>query len=226
MFRELSEEGYNFELLLDAYLIDREVVLAAVNKTGFALQFASEALRCDREIVLAAALTTNGLAIYYASEALRNDIDIALVAVGLDRCVLNHLSDALKNDREVVVAALIGDGTALEYAAEVFKNDRDIVMLAAREDRRALKYASEALQNDRIFIFSIFMKSMFRKFRWPRLVKTIMQFERDDAAFARAFEPCNIKWIVNDNFLLGGDEVGPQPSPLWTAITNKKRNLT
>lgn len=34
--------------------IDREVVLAAVNENGYALQFASDELRADRDVVLAA----------------------------------------------------------------------------------------------------------------------------------------------------------------------------
>ncbi len=54
---------------------DRDVVLAAVNKNGRFLEFASEELRNDRGVVLAA-LESNPLALEYASEGLRNDPEI------------------------------------------------------------------------------------------------------------------------------------------------------
>jgi hypothetical protein len=87
----------------------------------------------------------------------------------------------------------------------------------------AIDYASERLQNDPLVILSMTAKRVFGRFRWPRLVKTLLQFERDDAAFAHAFEPGVFGLQVDDAFMEGGDEVGPQPSALWNAITNKKR---
>eukprot|EP00971_Amphidinium_carterae_P031916 628940-Amphidinium_carterae.1 len=47
--------------------VDREIVLAAVNENGLALEHAAEKCKHDREIVLAAA-TRNGLALQYAAE--------------------------------------------------------------------------------------------------------------------------------------------------------------
>jgi hypothetical protein len=48
------------------------VVLAAVKKNGAALEFASESLRNDKEVVLLA-VKNIGWALYYASEELKND---------------------------------------------------------------------------------------------------------------------------------------------------------
>jgi len=52
--------------------VDREMVLAAVQKHGFALRFASEELKADREIVLAA-VQNYGAALRFASEELKGD---------------------------------------------------------------------------------------------------------------------------------------------------------
>ena len=53
-------------------------------------------------------------------------------------------------------------------------------------------------------------------------MKTLLQFERDDAAFRIAFEPSAIEKQVDEAFLAGGYEVGPQRSSLWLAIMNKR----
>ena len=54
---------------------DKEVVLEAVKKYGDALQFASEELRNDKEVVLEA-VKENGNAIKYASPELQEDEDV------------------------------------------------------------------------------------------------------------------------------------------------------
>eukprot|EP00971_Amphidinium_carterae_P109745 2174031-Amphidinium_carterae.1 len=61
-------------------MADRDVVLAAVQKNGYALQYATEALRDDREVVLAA-VQENGWALQYATETLKSDSEVVLAAV-------------------------------------------------------------------------------------------------------------------------------------------------
>ena len=87
---------------------DREVVLAAVEKEGYALRYASDELRNDREVVLAA-VAQDAYALKYASGALRADRDIALAAVSarhfLHEPVLAMVAPPLRADRGVVLAA-------------------------------------------------------------------------------------------------------------------------
>jgi hypothetical protein len=52
----------------------------AVRQSGYALEFADEELRMNREVVLAA-VTQNGLALRFAAMELRSDRDIVLAAV-------------------------------------------------------------------------------------------------------------------------------------------------
>ena len=45
--------------------------MAAINKNGLALEFASDKLKADKEIVIA--ISNNGAALEYASEELKDD---------------------------------------------------------------------------------------------------------------------------------------------------------
>ena len=54
---------------------ERVSALAAVKQNGLALEYASDELKCDREIVLAAVKQTSH-ALEYASEELKNDPEI------------------------------------------------------------------------------------------------------------------------------------------------------
>lgn len=66
---------------------NRQVVLAAVRKSGLALQFASEAFHEDREVVLAA-VRQNGFALQFASTSLRHDSQIIAAAMATNPDVL------------------------------------------------------------------------------------------------------------------------------------------
>ncbi len=61
---------------------DREIVLAAVQQAGYALQFADPALRADREIVLAA-VREDRWALRYVAPELRSDREIVRAAIGV-----------------------------------------------------------------------------------------------------------------------------------------------
>ena len=113
---------------------------------------------------------------------------------------------------EIVLAAVTQRSWALRSASEALRNDREIVLAAVLQNGMALQSASAALRNDQKIFFSIVAKRIFKRFRWPRLVKTLLRFERDDAAFKSAFEPSAIEMQVDETFLAGGDEVGPQPT--------------
>ena len=82
---------------------DREIVLAAVQQNGEALEYAAEPLKADREIVLVA-VQQNGDALYgtalqYAAADLRADVQVVLAAVrSAGRDALEHASSELRDD--------------------------------------------------------------------------------------------------------------------------------
>jgi CxxC motif-containing protein len=142
------------EFASDELKNDREVVFAAVINDGSALRYASAELKNDREIVMAA-LKEDSYAFVSASEELKNDKEVVLAALKNRGDVMRYISEALKNDREIVIAALKVDASALQYASDELKNDREIVIAALKVDASALQYASDELKNDREFLLSI-----------------------------------------------------------------------
>ena len=77
-------------------LLTREQLLQAVKQNGRALQFASAALKDDREIVLEA-VKQNGRALEYVSAALKDDREIVLEAVKQNGNALQFASAGLRN---------------------------------------------------------------------------------------------------------------------------------
>jgi len=73
----VKRHGYLLHFASDEIKSDRKVVLAAVTQFGSALEYASEELKNDREIVLAA-VTQNGNALVYAGQQLKNDREFYL----------------------------------------------------------------------------------------------------------------------------------------------------
>ena len=67
--------------------------LEAVKKSGWALQFASDALKEDLEIVLEA-VKQNGYALEYADESLKKDKDILIEATKENDYVLKFIGIA------------------------------------------------------------------------------------------------------------------------------------
>jgi hypothetical protein len=80
---------------------NKEFVLAAVRRNGYALQYAHNDLKKDKEIVLAS-VTEYGYSLYY-------------------------VHDDFKNDREIVLAAVTQNGNSLEYAHDDLKNDEEFL---------------------------------------------------------------------------------------------------
>ena len=85
------------------YESDREVVLAAVQRDGRALKYASAELQADREVVLAA-VRQNGRALGYASVELQADRDFVLAAIERNADALRYTSAELQRDDAVLKA--------------------------------------------------------------------------------------------------------------------------
>ena len=80
--------------------MEREVVLAAVQRDGSALEYASAELKADREVVLAA-VQSNGHALQSASAELRADREVVMAAVQSNTMAFVHASAELKANRKV-----------------------------------------------------------------------------------------------------------------------------
>ena len=99
----------------------------------------------------------NGLALQYASERLRDDKDVVLAAVKEDGHTLQFVSDRLRDDKDVVMAAVKQEGYILDYASSRLKDDEEVVLAAIKEYAYVLEIASDRLKNDYNFIKEAYM---------------------------------------------------------------------
>jgi len=172
----LSEdrEGWvgNFSKSLRA---DKRFMLKAVTIDRVALEHASEELRGDKDVVLAA-LRNSVLAFRYASKQLRADKRFMLKAVDIDPKALAYASEELRGDkdfvcftlkyasaelqadRDIVLAAVSNDHSTLKYASAELQADRDIVLAAVSNDHSTLKYASAELQAEKEVVLAAVAK--------------------------------------------------------------------
>ena len=123
---------------------DREVVLEAVRQDGRALQFAHGDLKKDREVVLEAVLK-DSRAWKYAHADLKKDREFVLEAVRQSRWALEFAHEDPKKDREDVLKAVRQHGLALMD----LRPDREVVLEAIRRNGRALEFAHEDLKKDK-----------------------------------------------------------------------------
>jgi hypothetical protein len=113
----------------------------------------------------------------------------------------------------------------LQFASYTLKNDKEVVAAAMTQNSNAFQYASDALKNDRSFVLSMKMMGIRKRYRWPQLVKQVVKFNCHDDSFKQLFEPVNFIETVDDAFLEGDEDVGPQASTFWHAVINKRRKL-
>ena len=83
---------------------NRLQVLAAVQRNGFNLQHASEALRGTKDVVLAA-VADEGCALRFASEELRGNRSVVMRAIESDPYAYYHASAALRADGQLALRA-------------------------------------------------------------------------------------------------------------------------
>lgn len=91
-------------------------------------------------------LEIDGSALEFASEPLKNQQDIVLYAVSQYGCALAFASEELRNDRQIVLNAVRQDGIALAFASQELRADHEIVMEAIQQCEEAIEYASEYLK--------------------------------------------------------------------------------
>ncbi|MCH9689476.1 MAG: DUF4116 domain-containing protein [Gammaproteobacteria bacterium] len=147
MLEVLGTSGGVLAMLSDEHQDDKDLVLAAVENYGLALQFASGELKNDFDVVLAA-VTQDPNAIQFASEALQEDDEI-LSALPEDNLAIPYaFSEEDNNNKTIVLAAVQEAGGLLAYASEELRADKNIVWAAVTQDPLAIAFASAALQQD------------------------------------------------------------------------------
>lgn len=149
---------------LEKFKDDKDVILASAKVDPDLLQYASEEIKKDREIILEAIKTNLEKAYKYIPKECHSDRDFALSAIkSAAICITNHdlinsfnqfskyLED-YNDDKEIVMEFVKTKGDKLKYVSDRLKDDKDVVMAAVEQDGFAIKYASEKLKNDKEII--------------------------------------------------------------------------
>ena len=127
---------------------NKEKVLNKVQEYGMQLEYASDELKNDRDVV-EKAITSCGAAIKFASNELKNDKDLAIKAVQQYGLALEYLPNELKNDKEVVLEAVSKHGAAIKFASNELKSDKEVIEKSVEQYPKAEKYVKkDTLKND------------------------------------------------------------------------------
>ncbi|CAJ1330894.1 unnamed protein product [Effrenium voratum] len=121
-------------------------MLQALKRSGMALQFASEALRCDREVVLEAA-RQDGCSVRFAFyQAFREDFDIMKEAIANDWRSYGYASNELKRNKDLALFAIEQSWETLQFVDEDLQDDLEVMSAAVSQKGEALRYASDRLR--------------------------------------------------------------------------------
>jgi hypothetical protein len=126
-----------YELRVDPDIMS-EIMLAAVQENGLALQFVGK-LHMDREIVLAA-VQQDGFALNYVSNEWKVDPEIMLAAVRQTAYALQFVP-LLHMDREIALAAVQQNGLAMKYVGR-WNMDDEIALAAVRQNGFAVRHVT------------------------------------------------------------------------------------
>jgi hypothetical protein len=124
--------------------------------TSDILEYASDALKADKEVVYEA-VYRDAWALLDAVPALRVDKDVVEMAINTDCEIMEALDDTILGDKEFMLHLIeYTEGTAFCYASEELRSDKEVVLaalgLAAQETYVILSYAHEALFADVDFV--------------------------------------------------------------------------
>merc|ERR1712242_228252 len=102
----------------------------------------------DQRSFVMAALERDPLILQFASTALKADKELVLCAVNRSWKALQYAASELQSHLEVATLALAQNPLALQFTASNIKGNRDMVMDAVKKDPQTLKFASRKLQAD------------------------------------------------------------------------------
>ena len=135
---------------------DIDGVLAAVERTPFALTYASEELRHDPQFMMDA-IKVNPHAFAFAPDALRDDRTFVfnVLARARSSTVLMCASDRLRRDRDMVMHVIkcVVDEDVLTLM-ETWWDDLEVLLVAVARFSFLLKYAPERIRHDRATVLA------------------------------------------------------------------------
>jgi len=148
---------YELEFLPDEYRDDEEIVLTAIEKHGYALEWASPRLRNMRHIILNAMHKLDGSAILFAGDDLKNNQEFALEVLRATKYqperVISHVSSDIRDDKQFALKTVEICGLSLQFLNKLC-SDFEVVLAAVSQCGLALKYASSSLRGNKSIVLA------------------------------------------------------------------------
>lgn len=127
---------------------DQEYILTRIQHRGLGILKQLDASMTADKKFMSQAVICNGLALQYASEELRGDIDVVQLAVNENGEALQYASLDLKENPIIVRHATDQTMAALAYASPKLQSDRNFILERINQDGQALYYADKRLRSD------------------------------------------------------------------------------
>ncbi|KAG2387274.1 hypothetical protein C9374_001606 [Naegleria lovaniensis] len=132
----------------EIYIFDysnKEIMLKAVQDLGFLLEFSSDELKKDRDIILTAVRKAIKLGcknvLEYASQEVATDKEFVLKALKFNSLeVIESLNSNFKAEKEIILEAVKNDGRSLFYASKELQKDPELDMEALKCNGYVLEY--------------------------------------------------------------------------------------
>ncbi len=96
-----------------------------------------------------------GTSLRYASNKLRDNYDIVMAAVSRNGWSLKYASEELRDNYNIVMVAVENCGTSLEYASDRLQNNYNIAIHAVKNGKCNLCYVGKELQGNYKILNSI-----------------------------------------------------------------------
>ena len=168
-------------------LVDRDVVLAAVQRYGWYLKHASAEMQADREVVLAA-VTKDGYALQYASTELQADQEVVLAAMQ-------------PTEEYKLVPVRLNEYELVPLNASFYRYVFGHPEWTANSNGDNLKYASAELRANREFVLAAVQKvdavfalrHVSAELRLDPQVRYLLSLSHEEY-IARCEYPCRVKY--------------------------------
>jgi Domain of unknown function (DUF4116) len=129
----VSKFGLNlsYDPICKEFTDDIDVVLAAINNNASAFQYASDTLKNNKEVILAA-VTKNGYLLKFVPIPAQTQ-EVVLAAVRQNGCAIMFAEPIWQENKDVVLAAVTQNGLALMGVHSSLRNDPEIRLRAASD---------------------------------------------------------------------------------------------
>jgi len=146
-----NEEENSTQVLKSASLEQRNdklFVLKAVAYAGSNLEYASEELKEDKDVVLKAIESSYLNVFKFAGKKLQNDKAFIKEAIEVNEYVITELNNTLQEDRELLFFALERNVAVFKYLSHL-KQDKKLIIESIERDLDILPYIDEYLKDDK-----------------------------------------------------------------------------